>query len=265
MKKEAAAAARNQPRGEGRAVASGESPLSRRWNRVRGAARGVSPPASGPHRRVAVALPPARVSLARALPSVGVYVLTILAAVSWLMTSEAWAHRDRGPDDPCRRQIGDSLLHLTLYQPQFDPAGEYCEEVPRAGKTVVVVDFTAGELRQTPMSVEVIETALSGKSQTVLSLPAKTYPLGVADTEAALSEGNDYLVRVLLDTGGRDKSDVLVFPIRVAAWYRAMLMPALLVAGLLTLITISVIRYLAGPRTDESLAGWASRQSNRFA
>jgi hypothetical protein len=197
--------------------------------------------------------------------SFGLRCVIILAVVGWLTTVEAWAHRDRGPDDACRRQIGNSLLHLTLYQPQFDPAGEYCEEVPRAGKTIVVVDFTAGELRQTPVSLEVIETALSGQSQTVLSLPAKTYELGVADTEALLNEGNDYRVRVLLEMGGQGKSDVLVFPIRVAAWYRAMLVPSLLVVGLLALIAMSVIRYYAAARPNESLAAWASRRSNRFA
>jgi hypothetical protein len=44
-----------------------------------------------------------------------------------------------------------------------------------------------------------------------------------------------------------------------------MLMPALLVVGLLALIAISVIRYYAAARTEESLAGWASTESNRFA
>ena len=182
------------------------------------------------------------------------HFLMMLAVVSWLTTVEAWAHRDRGPNDPCRRQIGDSLLHLTLYQPQFDPAGEYCEEVPRAGKTIMVVDFTAGELRQTPLSLELIQTGLSGQPQTVLSLPAKSYELGIADTEALLNEGNDYLVRVLLEMGGQGKSDVVVFPIRVAAWHRAMLVPALLVFGLLVLIAMSVIRYYAAARRDDSLA-----------
>src|SRR5262249_62217539 len=113
---------------------------------------------------------PAGSAQARTLPGTGFYVLAIVVVVSWLTTIEAWAHRDRGPDDPCRRQIGDSLLHLTLYQPQFDPAGEYCEEVPRGGKTVMVVDVTVGELRQTPISLEVIETAASGQSRTILSL-----------------------------------------------------------------------------------------------
>lgn len=198
--------------------------------------------------------------------SFGLRCLIILAVVGWLTTDEAWAHRDRGPNDPCRRQIGSSLLHLTLYQPQFDPVGEYCEEVPRAGKTIMVVDFTAGELRQTPMSLELIETAVSGQSHTVLSLSAKTYELGVADTEALLNEGKDYRVRVLLEKQeGRGKSDVLIFPVRVAAWYRALLVPALLVVGLLALVVMSVIRFYAAARQDESLAAWASRQSNRFA
>jgi hypothetical protein len=197
--------------------------------------------------------------------SFGLRWLIVLAVVGWLTTGQAWAHRDRGPDDPCRRQIGSSLLHLTLYQPQFDPVGEYCEEVPRAGKTILVVDFTAGELRQTPVSLELIETAVSGQSQTVLSLPAKTYELGVADTEALLNEGKDYRVRVLLEREDRGKSDVLIFPVRVAAWYRALLMPALLVIGLLGLVAMSVIRYYGAARQDESLTAWASRQSNRFA
>jgi hypothetical protein len=208
---------------------------------------------------------PARLAPARALPGFPFYFLTILTVVGWLTTIEARAHRDRGPDDPCRRQIGGSLLHLTLYQPQFDPTGEYCEEVPRAGKTIVVVDFTAGELRQTPLSVELVQTGLSGESQTVLSLPAKTYALGVADTEALLSEGNDYFVRVLFEMRGGNGSDVLIFPVRVAAWYRSLLMPVLVVVGLLALIATSVIRYHAAARQDESPAAWASSRSKRFA
>src|SRR5262245_12105253 len=99
------------------------------------------------------------------------YFFVILTVASWLIISTAWAHRDRGPNDPCRQQIGDSFLHLTLYQPHFDPDAEYCEEVPRAGKTVVVVDVTAGELRQVPISIELVASGPSGLSRSVLSLP----------------------------------------------------------------------------------------------
>ena len=63
--------------------------------------------------------------------------LTVVACVG---CPAVWAHRDRGPDDPCRREIQASLLHITIYQTQFDPVAEYCEEVPHAGKAFLVVE-----------------------------------------------------------------------------------------------------------------------------
>lgn len=183
------------------------------------------------------------------------FYLVMLATAGWMITAKAWAHRDRGPDDPCRRQLGASLLHLTLYQPQFDPDAEYCDEVPRSGKTIVVVDVTAGELRATPMSLEVIASTESGESRTVLSVPPKIYERGVVDTEVILKEGDDYVARVLVDLGANKEPQLLSFPIRVAAWYRAMLMPALLAGGVLAFIVISVIRYQVVSRQQESSVG----------
>jgi hypothetical protein len=180
------------------------------------------------------------------------FCAVILATVGWMITSEAWAHRDRGPNDPCRRQLGASLLHLTLYQPQFDPDGEYCEEVPREGKTIIVVDVTAGELRQAPMSLEMIAVSDSGQPRTILSVPAKIYERGVADTEVILDEGSDYVARVVLELGAGREPQLLSFPIQVAAWYRSMIMPALMVAGVLAFIAISVIRYQVASRQQES-------------
>src|SRR5262245_59114045 len=180
--------------------------------------------------------------------------IVILAAVGWLVTSPAWAHRDRGPNDPCRRQLGASLLHLTLYQPQFDPDAEYCEEVPREGMTILVVDVTAGELRQVPMSLEVVTAGDSGQSRTILSVPPKVYGQGVADTEVTFTEGSDYIVRVRLALSADQEPQLLSFPIRVTAWYRAMMVPALVVAALLALTAISVIRYYFSSRQDGSVA-----------
>ncbi|MBI3798510.1 MAG: hypothetical protein HY268_16305 [Deltaproteobacteria bacterium] len=170
------------------------------------------------------------------------------------MTAEAWAHRDRGPNDPCRRQLGASLLHLTLYQPQFDPDAEYCDEVPREGKTILVVDVTAGELRQIPMSLEVVAAGDSGQPRAILSVPPKIYERGIADTEVTLNAGNDYVAQVVVALGADKEPQLLSFPIRVTAWYRAMIMPALVVAALLALTAVSVIRYYVSSRQDESLA-----------
>jgi len=172
-----------------------------------------------------------------------------------MITATAWAHRDRGPDDLCRKQIGASLLHLTLYQPHFDPDAEYCEEIPRAGKTVVVVDVTEGELRQVPISVEVVAVNAAGESRTVLSLPPQVYPRGVADSEMVFEEGNDYVARVTVEQGAGKEPQLLAFPIQVTAWYVAMVKPALMVVGVLAFIGISFIRYHITSRQQESSVG----------
>ncbi|MEW6299307.1 MAG: hypothetical protein AB1671_16470 [Thermodesulfobacteriota bacterium] len=171
-----------------------------------------------------------------------------------MMTSEAWSHRDRGPNDPCRRQLGASVLHLTLYQPQFDPVGEYCDEVPREGKTIVVVDVSPGELRRVPMSLEVVAAGESGTPRVVLSVPPKVYQRGVVDAEVTLHAGSDYVARVVVGQSPNGAPQSLVFPIRVAAWYRALITPALIVAALLALTAISVIRYYVSSRQVESFA-----------
>ena len=171
------------------------------------------------------------------------------------MTAEVWAHRDRGPNDTCRREIGASLLHITLYQTQFDPVAEYCEEVPRTGKALMVVDVTPGELREVPLGLEVVSTNASGQSQTVVSVPPKIYERGVINTEVVFNARNEYLARVRVELEKGEDPHLLAFPIQVAAWYKAMMMPALIVAGLLVFILISVIRYnIVSRQQGEALA-----------
>lgn len=182
-----------------------------------------------------------------------VLFLVVAATVGGIMATEAWAHRDRGPNDPCRKQIGASFLHMTLYQPLFNPDAEYCEELPRAGKAVLVVDVTPGELRQAPISVEVVSTGQSGESQTVLSLPPKVYERGAVDSEVLFEDGNEYVVRVGVDLGNGKERQQFAFPVQVAAWYRAMIKPMLLVVGLMVLTVISVIRYRMSARANDSL------------
>jgi hypothetical protein len=58
-----------------------------------------------------------------------------------------------------------------------------------------------------------------------------------------LNAGSDYVARVVLEQGADREPRLLSFPIRVAAWYRAMIVPALIVVAVLALTAISVIRY----------------------
>jgi hypothetical protein len=181
------------------------------------------------------------------------FFIAILATAGWLTTAVAWGHR-WGPGDPCRRELGASLLHLTLYQPQFDPDGEYCEEVPREGKTVMIVDVSAGELRQIPISLEVVATAATGHSHTILSLPAKVYRLGIADTEVMLAAGSNYVAHVSLQQDAMAEPQLLSFPIQVAAWYQVLILPGLIVIGLLAITIISAIRYQVTARQNDPVS-----------
>src|SRR5579863_8550133 len=106
-------------------------------------------------------------------------ILTIVV-VGCLLQGVALAHRFGGPNDPCERRIGTSLIHITLYQPQFDPDAEYCDQVPRAGNTVLVVDVLGDDLRRLPLGMEVLTSERSNSQRTVLSVPPKIYRRGVA-------------------------------------------------------------------------------------
>ena len=107
------------------------------------------------------------------------FSLVALTVIACLGSPAVWAHRDRGPDDPCRREIGASLLHITLYQTQFDPVAEYCEEIRHAGKAFLVVDVTP-DLWGMPIGVELVATNEAGQTSTILSLPAQVHERGVA-------------------------------------------------------------------------------------
>jgi cytochrome oxidase Cu insertion factor (SCO1/SenC/PrrC family) len=154
-----------------------------------------------------------------------------------------WAHRFGGPNDPCERKIGGSRIHITLYQPQFDPDAEYCEEVPREGTTVLVVDVLGEDLRKVPMGLEVIATGDSQIPRTILSVPPKVYRRGVADAQVLLTAESLYVTHISLLGNGPVKSQVLSFPIRVGSWYRPLIVPSLMVLGVVALTAMSVIRY----------------------
>src|SRR5580700_3684277 len=95
--------------------------------------------------------------------------------VGCLLRGLAFAHRFGGPNDPCERKIGTSLIHITLYQPEFDPDAEYCDQVPRAGNTVLVVDVLGDDLRRLPLGVRVLASNASAPQKPILSIPPKIY------------------------------------------------------------------------------------------
>src|SRR5579864_3601997 len=173
---------------------------------------------------------------------VNLLFVAILATTACMLSTTAWAHRGGGPNDPCERRLGASLVHLTLYQPNFDPDAEYCNEVPREGKTVMVVDIEGDRLRQAPIALEMIASDESGPRK-ILSIPPKVYRRGVADAEVTLDSGSDYVARVVLLDDPRQTAIPLTFPIRVGAWYRPIILPALIILAVLALTAVPIVRH----------------------
>lgn len=169
-------------------------------------------------------------------------LIAAMAMAGSLLSTEAWAHRGGGPNDPCERRLGKSTVHLTLYQPNFDPDAEYCNEVPRQGMTVMVVDVEGDRLRQNPIALEMIASDGSGL-RTILSVPPRIYRRGVADAEVTLDSDSDYLARVVLLDAPGQTAIPLTFPIRVGAWYRPIIIPALLILAVLALTAIPIVRH----------------------
>jgi cytochrome oxidase Cu insertion factor (SCO1/SenC/PrrC family) len=167
--------------------------------------------------------------------------IVLMTVVGWLLQGVAFAHRFGGPNDPCERKLGTSLIHITLYQPQFDPDAEYCDQVPRAGNTVLVVDVLGDELRQLPLGLQILTARKAEPQRTVLSIAPKIYRRGVADAQVMLGGGGAYVTQISLGEGTAQQ--IFSFPIRVAAWYRPLIMPALVVLAVIAFISVSMIRY----------------------
>lgn len=129
--------------------------------------------------------------------------------------SPVWAHGGIGIEkDPCVRRAGPYLIHFAVYQPQFYPAGEYCAAVPKVGNTILVLDLVDPELRNQPLTIQVVEATSEPEPKTVLYIPSKTYPTGVVNAEANLDLPGKYTAIVTLE----GQSNTIQFPIRVATW-----------------------------------------------
>jgi cytochrome oxidase Cu insertion factor (SCO1/SenC/PrrC family) len=128
--------------------------------------------------------------------------------------------------------------------------------VPREGNTVLVVDMLGDELRKAPLALQVVATGESQPPQTILSVPPRVYRRGVADVQMTLTADRRYVARVEIKRAGAANAQVLSFPIRVGSWYRALIVPALMVLAVIALTSISVIRYYlhSKPRPVRSVA-----------
>ncbi|SEG20456.1 hypothetical protein [Nitrosomonas ureae] len=98
--------------------------------------------------------------------------------------------------DICVRNMGGSMVHLSTYQPQYDPEAEYCTEIPQAGEFFWVLDLVDDALRNMPIIIQLVTGSENDDSKTLISFNSKNHPDGVIKGEFNLNEG-DYTMRII--------------------------------------------------------------------
>ena len=133
--------------------------------------------------------------------------------VTVVLTSAAYAHGGVGMvDNRCVLRIGPDLMFFTGYQPQ-NSRGEFCDDIPTPGLTVVALDMQDVELRDMLTEIRIIRddgthTRMNGlpvlsdaelASQEILDpvtisyLPPKKYPTGTLTFSHTFPENGKFI------------------------------------------------------------------------
>jgi hypothetical protein len=135
----------------------------------------------------------------------------LLATV--MLTSAAYAHGGVGMvDNRCVLRIGKDIMFFTGYQPQ-NSRGEFCDDIPTPGLTVVALDMQETELRDMLTEIRIIRdegthTRMNGlpvlspeelASKEVLDpvtinyMPPKKYPRGTLTFQHTFPENGKFI------------------------------------------------------------------------
>ena len=120
----------------------------------------------------------------------GSMVLLLVAALSH--PEVAVAHgATSGEDDPCLRRVGETTVHFSAYQPQYQLKDQYCTDIPKEGDTFLVVDLVDPILRNEPVGMRVVRGngSTATDDQIVADIRPSTHPDGVLRSEVRLDEG----------------------------------------------------------------------------
>lgn len=145
------------------------------------------------------------------------YTLVTWGAVLGLALCEvASAHGGLSiDDDMCKLRLGPFNMHFTGYQPEINGNREFCEDIPKVGNTIVVMDAIEPELREIPIEVRIIRDT-GDESQldavTVVHLPPKIYVSGSVPLEYSFTTPGKF---VGLVTAGAQGQYVSRFPFSV--------------------------------------------------
>ena len=111
--------------------------------------------------------------------------------------------------DKCVLRVGTYLIHFTGYQPQETDTQEFCEDIPKTGKTIVALDYVDPSLQDVPVEVKILHVVDDGRSDeeqpVELSLAPASYPTGTIHFEHDFLEPGRYVGSVTArESGGAD-------------------------------------------------------------
>jgi hypothetical protein len=89
------------------------------------------------------------------------------------------------------RRVGESLVHFSAYQPQYELKDQYCTDIPKEGDTFLVVDLVDPALRNEPVGMRVVKGNVNNETedQIVADIRPSSHPDGVLRGEVRLDEG----------------------------------------------------------------------------
>ena len=162
----------------------------------------------------------------------------VLILVATLYAGAAAAHgKVSMEEDSCVRRVGDSMVHLSAYQPQFDASAQYCMEIPKVGDTHLVIDLVDQALREMPVGMRIVKGTNETEDETVSLVRPSVHADGVIRGETNLDQG---LYTVIITADGipplRYQYPLRVQMINYANVFRTAVLPLI---GLLLLMLLA--------------------------
>jgi hypothetical protein len=112
-----------------------------------------------------------------------------LLLVATLYSGFVSAHgKESLEEDSCVRRIGQNMVHLSAYQPQFEPTAQYCTEIPKGGDTFLVIDLVDPAMRDMPIGMKVVR-GTNEEDETVTQQRPAYHPDGVIQGQTSLDQG----------------------------------------------------------------------------
>lgn len=129
--------------------------------------------------------------------------------------------------DKCVLRVGTHLIHFTGYQPQETTTQEFCEDIPKTGRTIVALDYVDPMMRSVPVEVKILRVVDRWQADEVqpveFTLAPKSYPTGTIHFEHDFLEPGQYVGLVTAKEAGMDQVGRFPFAVGKAwpPWLRA--------------------------------------------